>query len=195
MSGTCLAVMGSGTAGKDTFYTLLATHLDDRICTRLALADSLKAELDPFFGAFGGTAFETDPVKKERQRPVLASYGETLHILTKGRHLIDKIEPHVLEALARGETIVITDCRYPVEVDWVKGLGGKAVYVERRLPDGSILPPINAKEAANDPYLRANADVFVSWPTILTERDGGSGSIHDLWIFVEKAAHQLNLIA
>jgi len=194
MAGTYIALCGSGQAGKDTFFTLLHSHLNDRVCTRIAFADALKRELDPLFKAFGGTAFETDPVKKNLQRPVLISHGCSRRVINPN-HWIEQVDTSVREALGRGETAICTDTRFRNECEYARSLGGKTVYIERRLPDGSILPPISHEEEEQDPYLRANADVFVSWPTILTEKDGGSGSIHDLWIFVEKAAKELNLIA
>lgn len=186
MSGTLVSLSGSGRAGKDTFYTLAHSHLNDRVCTRLAYADSLKAELDPLFRAFGGTAFETDPIKKELIRPILISHGCSQRIINP-RHWIEKLAPSVEAALGRGETVFITDTRFSNEVEYARSLGGKTVYIERLLDDGSVLPPVSREEEIQDPYLRAHADVTISWPTI-------TDSIHGLWPFVERAAKDLGLI-
>ncbi len=170
-----LSLSSCATAGKDTFYTLLRTHLTNRTVTRMAFADQLRRELDPLFAAFGGTAFETDPVKKAAMRPLLVSYGMSKRIVSGGRYWIEAIEPDVKKALAAGDIVVITDCRFPNELDWVKSLGGKCVYIERTRPDGTLVPPVNSDEAEHDSAMRAGANVTVSWDT--------RASIHDLWPF------------
>ncbi len=181
-----LCLTSSARAGKDTFATLLSTHLSDRKILAVAFADLLKAELEPFFQAFGSTAYETDTEKKARLRPILVSYGCSKRLVSNGRYWIDAVEPMVREALALDETVIVKDVRFPNEVDWCKSLGGKVVYIERTLPDGTILGPANEEEASHDNYLRAHADVTVKWRT--------EPEIHCLWPFVERAAKELNLI-
>lgn len=173
-------------SGKDLFATLLKTHLSDHTVTSLSFAHELRRELDPLFKAFGGTAWETDPVKKARQRPVLVAHGMAQRIVSGGTHWIRLLEPHVKAALSRNETVVITDCRFENECLWGKKLGGKIVHIERIKEDGTVVPPINADEAANDPIMRRMADVSVSWPTT---------DIYSLFPHVEKAARQLGLTA
>lgn len=180
-----LLLAASATAGKDTFATLIKTHLSDRVVTKLAFADELRRELDPLFKAFGGTAWETDPVKKALQRPVMVAHGMAQRIVSGGIHWIKALEPSVKDAMVRGETVVISDCRFENEMSWGKALGGKVIYIERTAPDGTVVPPINEDERANDPLLRAGADCTISWPTL--------GDIYQLFPFVEKACAQLNL--
>jgi hypothetical protein len=180
-----ILVSANATAGKDTFYTLLKTHLSKHTVTRMAFADELRRELDPLFKSFGGTAWETDPIKKAAQRPVLVAHGMAQRIVSGGTHWIKALEPHVKAALDRGETVVITDCRFPNELTWGKELGGKCVYIERIREDGTIVPPVNADETEHDKTVRAAADVTISWPT---EKD-----IYSLFPHVEKAARQLGL--
>ena len=178
-------VTGNATSGKDTFFTLLATHLSDRKLVRFALADALKRELDPLFKAFGGTAFETDPGKKALIRPVMVSHGCSRRTI-QPTYWIDQIAPLVKASIAAGETPVICDGRFENECIWARSLGAKVVHIERVLPDGSVLGPVNEEEAANESYLKTNADVVIRWET----RD-----IHQLWAYVESAAKQLELIA
>lgn len=172
-------------SGKDTFASLLKAHLTDRVVTPMSFAHELRRELDPLFRAFGGTAWETDPVKKATQRPILVAHGMAQRIVSGGTHWIKALEPHVKEALGRGETVVISDCRFPNEAAWGKELGAKIIHIERTGPDGVVIPPINSDERENDPIMRSMADVMVQWDT--------RPSIHDLWVFVERAAAQLGL--
>lgn len=181
----CLALSGAASSGKDTFYTLLKSHLSYRIVTRFAFADALKIELDPMFKAFGSTAFETDPIKKKLIRPILVSYGCSQRILTNGSYWIDKIDPFVKEVISRDELAVITDCRFENELYWIKNLGGKVIYIERIDENGQIIGPPNEEERKNDPILRANADIIVTWPT---------QDIHSLWPYVEKATKEIGLV-
>lgn len=182
--GISISIAGSATVGKDTFFTLLKTHLNNRVVTRFAFADMLKIELDPMFKAFGGTAFETDPIKKKLIRPILVAHGCSQRVLTNGRYWIDKIEPFVKESIARGEIAIITDCRFPNELEWIRTLKGKVIYLERIDLEGKVVPPYNDEERAHDDLLRAGADITVSWPTT---------DIHSLWPYVEKAAKELGL--
>lgn len=181
----CLGLAGTALAGKDTFFSLLKAHLSGRVVQRFAYADALKAELDPLFRAFGGTAFETDPVKKAAIRPLLVSHGMSQRILTQGRYWVDKVAPLVRESMARGEVAVITDNRFPNEIEYIKSIGGKVMYLERIDENGVVIGPVNREEAENDEALRSSADLVLSWTT---ERD-----IHALWPFVERAAAQLGL--
>ncbi len=61
--------------------------------------------------------------------------------------------------------MVVSDSRYRNECDWIHSLGGKVIYIERILPDGTPVPPANAEEAANDDAAREVADYILSWPT------------------------------
>lgn len=179
-----ILLTATATSGKDLFATLLKTHLSDRTVVPMSFAYELRRELDPLFKAFGGTAFETDPAKKAAQRPILVAHGMAQRIVSGGTHWIKALEPHVKSALGRGETVVVTDCRFPNEAVWGKALGGKLIHIERVLPDGGVVPPINDDERANDPIMRSMADVSVSWPTT---------DAHALWVYVERAAAQLEL--
>ena len=69
-------------------------------------------------------------------------------------------------------------------MDWVKSLGGKTIYIERIDVNGNAIQPPNKEESDNDPFLRKNADITISWPTT---------DIHSLWPFVEKVTKQLGL--
>lgn len=184
-----IGIAGTARAGKDTFATLLSTHLAPRHVVRYAFADELKRELDPFFKSFGGTAFETDSAKKAIIRPILISHGREKRLISNGRYWIDKIESSVKKSIQDGNIVLITDVRYNThdtdECSWVKSLGGKIVYIERIDENGIPVQPANEEEIANDPLLRKGADVILSWPTIK--------DIYSLFPYVEKAAKQIGL--
>lgn len=156
-----IGISAFATVGKDTFASLLTQVVSPRRVTQIAFAQALKEELDPLFRAFGGTAFETDPIKKKLIRPILVSHGMSQRILTNGRYWIDKVQPIVLDSLLRGDIVIVTDVRFENEIDWLHSLKGKSVYLNR---EGVNAP--NEEEKRNDPIMRAKADYLLNWPTL-----------------------------
>lgn len=187
-TGQLLGIAGTARAGKDTFASLLTAHLSNRKVSSFAFAAALKAELEPFFRSFGGTAYETDSARKALIRPILIAHGREKRLVSNGTYWIKTIEPAVKEALDRGEVVLVTDVRYNThesdEVSWIKSLGGKIIYIERLDETGAAIQPANDEERDNDPLLRKGADVTLVWPTTDT---------NSLWPFVERAAHSLGL--
>ena len=56
---------------------------------------------------------------------------------------------------------MITDVRYPNELEWISSFNRSTnVYVERI---GFL--PANKEEAKNCPILKRNSDYLISWPT------------------------------
>ena len=183
--------------GKDTFASLLTQVVSPHPVTRVAFAQALKEELDPLFRAFGGTAFETDPVKKALIRPILVSLGMTQRIVSNGRYWIDKVEPTVKEALNRGDLVIVTDVRFENEIDWLHSLGGKSVYLNR---EGVTAP--NEEEKRNDPIMRKKADYLLDWPTLTKkgkkneiDLDGLRKIVHAWWTSVNQSTNQPNEIS
>lgn len=157
-----IGISARATVGKDTFASLLSEAIAPKKFVRVAFADALKAELEPFFQSFGSSAYESDPVKKNRIRPILVSYGVTQRVVSNGWYWINKVEPTVKAELEKDSVVVVTDVRFPNEAAWIKSLGGTCLYLNR--PD---VPPANDEEAFNDPLIRAKADYMVDWPTSL----------------------------
>jgi hypothetical protein len=187
--GLLIGLSGVARCGKGTFATLL-TELAEREgykVSTFALADVLKAELEPFFNTFGTTAYETDTARKALIRPVLVAYGHEKRVISKGRYLIDKIEPAVKRKLKQGHVVLITDIRFNTsetdEVAWIKSLNGKLIHLERIDVNGNIVGPANEEEARNDPAVKAASDVQVVWPT---------KSVDELYQYVETAWRGLN---
>ncbi len=161
-----LGISGVATAGKDTVYTLIKKYLNDDSIKRIAFADALKEELDPFFKSFGGTAWETDPIKKAKIRPILVSHGCSMRDISNGQYWIKKIEPRVLEWIEKNNLVIITDVRFINELHWIREHTGKVIYVERIQKDGSVLKPTNNEEIQNDPDMRNNSDLILSLNTV-----------------------------
>jgi len=185
-----LGISAFATAGKNTFASLLTQVVAPRVVTEVAFADELKKELDPLFRAFGGSAFETDPVKKKLLRPILVSHGMTKRLLTKGRYWVDKAEPIVKKALAKGDIVLVTDVRFENEIDWLHSLGGQSVYLNR---PGVEAP--NEEEARNDPIMRAKADFVLDWPTLTKngkiDLDGLTKIVQAWWQSTNITKHEL----
>jgi hypothetical protein len=166
-----IGLAGKARVGKGTFVTILSDLVRDNSHVReFAYATELKRELDPFLIAkYGISAFTTDNEQKKIIRPHLVERGAGAR-KEDPFHWIRIVAPQVELALAHGEIVVISDNRYANECDWVHSRGGKVVYIERILPDGSLQPAANEEEAKNDPEARAASDIILSWPTLPLDR-------------------------
>ena len=183
-----ILLAGRARAGKDTFANLLTERVqrDGRTMTRLAYADELKREIDPFLKLRHGiSAWTQDNAEKAIIRPDLVAWGK-MRRNENPDYWIRKVAPAATEALRNGNVVVLTDNRYGNEAKWGQFLGGKVVYIERTLPDGSIVPAANEEEATNDPDVRAAADIFVKWDTL--PLDKLSQIVDDVWSQVSKSA-------
>lgn len=168
-----IGICGVAGSGKDTFFELLNRNLPN--VRRFALADSLKAELNPFFKkSYGVDIFTCDRAMKENLRPILVAHGKMRRLVSNGRHWVEilrkKIESHLENH--PNDTIVVTDVRYDFynkdEIFWLKDeMGGQLVHVERTEKNGKIVLPANKDEEENDPKLIAKANFKVKWPTVL----------------------------
>ncbi len=179
MKHVLAGIGGVARAGKDTFATLLRQEAfnNDYSTITFAFADALKSDLDEALKAkYGISAWTQDPAEKKVIRPELVAHGKGMRDKTGGRYWINQLDELVkTNALSPNDLphspcfATITDVRYATHPDdeagWVKSLGGKLVYVERILPDGTTVGPANDEEAANDALVREAADIMVSIPT------------------------------
>jgi len=175
-----IGVSGVATSGKDTFFSLLQEYLRQYGITveRLALADKLKQELDPFLREnVGISAWTTNQAEKTLIRPMLVAYGKVKRMKSNGTHWTSQIEPDLKAKLDAGIIPVVTDIRYGEyendEIYWLNKFGGKLVYVTRwtKLDDEGqrvFVQPPNEDEARNDPFLRKAAHKIVAWNTVTT---------------------------
>lgn len=188
-----IGVGGLAGSGKDTFVNLLQEQIPN--VKRFALADSLKAELNPtLINLYNTDIFSCSRERKDIVRPALVAHGKIKRTLSQGRHWIEilnkKIQEH--KNTFPNDLICITDIRYDVfekdEVGWLKKeLGGIFVHVSRfEIAEGKTIfqTPPNADEAENDPKLQKKADYRVIWPS--ANKVDGSPDFNSLNIYVEE---------
>ena len=164
-----LGISGFAGSGKDTLYTLLSERIN---CKRVALADQLRREMNPFIiDKFGIDLFNCSREEKDLVRPLLVEYGRIKRQQTNGRYFIEKIDSYIktLNTIA-----VISDVRYCVyerdETHWIKNeLNGILVHVSKykEINGKKIFSESPIKdERENDPKLQAAADYKIEWPEV-----------------------------
>lgn len=105
---------------------------------RIAFADELKADLATIFAKSGQNYYHLERTEKQVIRPLLVSYGQTMR----------EFDPMVwvnrayAKAIFDKEVTVVTDVRFPNEVDWLHSLGGTYIHVVAK-----DVVPANAVEA------------------------------------------------
>jgi len=156
-------------SGKDLFFKILNKKVD---CVRIALADELKAELQPVIQSkYGFDILNCTPEQKEIARPSIVSYAKTKRDSSGGTYWYNKINDKVNQ-LKDSTLVVITDIRYNQyekdEVYWVKEiLSGTLVHIKKYdVIDGkkvfSSAP--NDEELINDPLVYNSCDYKIEWP-------------------------------
>lgn len=138
-----IGVGGFARSGKDTFVKIARKILSERgyRCIRLAFADALKEEIDPFLiKHYGISAWTEDAEEKKLIRPFLVAHGCGKRIQTNGKYWIEKIDyligahhnSHIINSKEAVDVIFISDCRFPNEVDWVhEKWGGWFVHLSK----------------------------------------------------------------
>lgn len=155
-----IGISGLARSGKDSFYNLSTPFLDERGIKhkRLAFADELKNECDPFLKKnIGISAFTEVNKEKEIIRPLLVTYGTHIRRKLDPNCWINKIEPKIRKQ-KEVDLFFITDVRFKNEIDWVHSMGGTSIHVQRE----GVLPP-NKDEEENDPILNSCSNFKVSW--------------------------------
>tara|TARA_Y100000310_G_C20605704_1_gene775363 strand:+ start:505 stop:1098 length:594 start_codon:yes stop_codon:yes gene_type:complete len=159
-----IGISGLAQSGKDTLCNFVLEFMASKgiTCTRKAFADRLKKDLIPLCnGPIGINPFTGDPEQKAILRPLLVAYGtDVMRTLDKDwwiRHLEYDLE--ICSEL--NITPVVTDVRYPNEIEWLQDkMQGICIHVSRT---GNR--PINAEERKNNPILKAKANYQLKWPT------------------------------
>lgn len=165
-----IAIAGNARSGKDTLAQILILHATGKKkrLHRVAFADALKRETDLFLqDTVGISSFTKKDEEKAKIRPFLVFYGTDFIRGFNNNHWIEKTE----ECMLSGDDYVITDMRFKNEYDWVKSHGGSTIYLERILPDGSIVPPANDYERENNEELKRIADHVVTWASFQNPAD------------------------
>ena len=125
--------------GKDSFYQLVHKFLPNRKVFRLAFADPLKNEIFKLVLEPNGLSYDLldDEETKDILRILVNWYGTDFKrnpkFGGKPNHWVDIILNQIQEILAEypDAIIIITDMRYPNEVEAIEALGGFKVHVIR----------------------------------------------------------------
>lgn len=167
-----IGLTGVARSGKDTFYSILKKYLEEKNIKsyRLAFADNLKLELNDFTkDKFKIDLLNCSPEEKELVRPLMVSYGKCRRNQTEGKYWTSMLDKKVEDLIKKDITPIVTDVRYieykEDEYSWLKSHNGILIHISRKLDDGTIIPPANIEEKANDNKLKAVADIFISWDT------------------------------
>lgn len=155
--------------GKDTATQILIEEFAKHgiSAVRSSFADNLKEECNRLFGHAGlreSTYYEEHPELKERVLPSLGLSPRDVWIQV-GNRLRD-VYPYVWIDLALtcqkpdSQITIVSDMRYPNEVDRVKELGGHVVKITR------LVAPVHDDEADS-----ALAD-FDDWDMVITNDSG-----------------------
>ena len=172
---------GLAQSGKDTFVKVAKKILKEHgySSIRLAFADALKEELDPFTKKYYNISVWTnDKKEKELIRRSMVSHGCIMRDIDPA-YWINKIDQLIEGVHFNEDVIFVSDCRFPNEVDWVhQKWGGWFVHLKRySIKDnwvsslGGLYKPDklikddkvyddapNEEEAKNDPICRQKAD-------------------------------------
>jgi hypothetical protein len=129
-----IGVGGFARSGKDTFVKIARKILKEHgySSIKLAFADALKEEIDPFLVQnYGISAWTDDTEQKKIIRPFLVAHGCGKRQQTNGRYWVEKIDKEI-EGIFCEDVVFISDCRFPNEVDWVhEKWGGWFVHLSK----------------------------------------------------------------
>ena len=164
-----IGLCGVARSGKDTFcrHAINLFKQQNVECERVSFADALKLDVDDFLkDKVGISAFTEDTQEKSLIRDFLVAYGTNLMRKRDDSYWINKIKDKVQSNISNNVMSIITDIRYPNELDWVKkDLGGKCIHI-RRVENGEHIRPANDEEARNDPILKLGANSGINWATM-----------------------------
>ena len=167
-----IGITGVARSGKDTFYSILAKYFENKglKAGRLAFADDLKKELNPFtIEKFKIDLTKCTNEEKEVIRPLMVSYGKCRRSQTEGKYWTSLLDMKIKNFNKQNIIPIITDVRYieykQDEYSWLKNNNGILIHISRKLDNGNLVPPANIEEKANDNKLKAVADFSVCWET------------------------------
>lgn len=168
-----IAISGNATSGKDTLFSIIQEILESKNikCSRYALADDLKLEINQFtLSNYGISAFTKNPKEKETIRPLMVVHGKIKRNLTFGKYWTSLLQQKIDLAIESGILPIVTDIRYcefsEDEHFWAKNVNkATLIHVTRFDKDNNKIEPANQDEAENELKLILNAHATVVWPT------------------------------
>lgn len=178
-----LGLTGLARCGKDTFcgYAMeRLRHLEIK-SQRLAFADELKKDVDGFLKKkLGISAFTENNEEKELIRPMLTCWGTDIMRKKDDLHWVKKVVETVEKNKENGIVSIVTDVRFPNEIDYIQKMGGEVIHLTLTGTE-----PANDYERENDPLLKENADILVEWKRY------GPDELHKCVKHVKKALDKL----
>ena len=146
-----IGISGVARVGKDTFFRAIKKENPNGTMIRVAFADELKEECNNFLMEnVGVSAFTQDTNEKALVRPFLVTYGSQLRRKQDPDCWIKKVSRKIKNLPSGNWKVVITDVRYPNELDWIHNeMRGTSIHISR---EG--LRPVNEEEEENDPILK-----------------------------------------
>jgi hypothetical protein len=161
-----IGISGRARAGKDTFTTIAKNILVERgfSISTYSFAEQLKLDLQELISTkLGLDVFSQKTEEKNIFRPLLVTYAEIQRNKTQGRYWLEQVDRRIQKETS--DVIFITDVRFDEyekdECFWVQHeKQGKIIHLERI---GMEIPYPNKTEEANDPKIKAKADVNVEW--------------------------------
>ena len=152
-----IGITGVARSGKDTFYSILAKYFENKgfKAGRLAFADDLKKELNPFtIEKFKIDLMKCTNEEKEVIRPLMVSYGKCRRSQTEGKYWTSLLDAKIKNFSKQNIIPIITDVRYieykEDEYSWLKNNNGILIHISRKLDNGNLIPPANIEEKANE---------------------------------------------
>ncbi len=137
--------------GKDYAAQQLRAFFD---VERVAFADALKTDIGELFAKHGLDlqALLMEPELKEKIRPLLVSYGQTLREFYSDVW----VDAALTNREFKHELTIVTDMRFPNEAKRIKAMGG--YYIEIT----SNMPPANETEKLYSPQMEGLADYKIT---------------------------------
>lgn len=159
-----IGICGNARSGKDTFCKYAKDFLSKKKvpAARSAFADELKKDLDDLCRhKIGISAFTQDTKEKEIIRPLLVTYGTDVIRKLDENWWIDRLEKTLGVHQSMNILPIITDVRYPNELEWIKDKhNGVVIHITRK-----GIKPANEEEKKNNSFLKKNSDFRIMWPT------------------------------
>jgi len=151
MQPKILALSANARVGKDTFFKALKLVYPELKIKRFAFADAVKDDLaEEIKDTYGFSVYTQDSEQKKQIRPRLIEHGEGSKIANP-TIWVDKVFNSIAESDC--DLAVITDIRYPIELEHTRLHGGKIIHLER---DG--IGPGSDLEREHIPTIAKQAD-------------------------------------
>lgn len=187
MSVNLIGCSGIATSGKDLFCKIAKSLLDERgyITKKLAFADELKDEINPFLIKYYGIdIWNCSSEEKSLCRPLLVAHGCCKREQTKGEYWVNKIRTKIAltESISSNsyyndkiDFYFLSDVRFLNECNFIQEeLNGYVIHIKKYHIENSTLlydKYPNIEEEKNDPLVENASDYKLEWEDISYEKN------------------------